>query len=440
MELYDEKVEQKKSKVPMIIGICIAILIVITILIICGIIYLKNSITVISIDGEKTQEVEELFYIEANENGSELYIPIIRMSKFLGYEGFNGDYKDKSEDKTKCHVTNENETAMFTLNSDILMKVATNSEEEYFKIDKPVFEKDGELYTTIDGIEKAFNVSISCDENFKNIDIYSMEYLIQFWTAKFGIEEYSTEFADEKAILENMIIIVENEKFGVIKINNTGKTEAVLETKYEAISYLPATTDFLVMSNGKYGIVSKESEAKLKTVYEEIKIIDNKNGLYLVKQNNTYGIVNTKGEVIIEPEYKQIGIDITQYAKNGVENQYILLDEIIPIKNEQDLWGFFNIEGEQITDFKYEGVGCKESPASNSYPALVIPSYKIIVVENEERYNLMTIKGEELIETYILDSVYFKSDTATEQNKFFMTSNDNTKVINIEDWLTSIGI
>ena len=34
MELYDEDVEQKKSKAPMIIGVCITILVVITILII----------------------------------------------------------------------------------------------------------------------------------------------------------------------------------------------------------------------------------------------------------------------------------------------------------------------------------------------------------------------------------------------------------------------
>ena len=42
MELYDETKETRKSKLPMIIAICIAILVVITILIIAGILYLNQ--------------------------------------------------------------------------------------------------------------------------------------------------------------------------------------------------------------------------------------------------------------------------------------------------------------------------------------------------------------------------------------------------------------
>ena len=57
MELYDEEKEQKKSKAPMIIGICIAILVAITIMIVVGIIYLKNSITIIQIDGQRNTSI-----------------------------------------------------------------------------------------------------------------------------------------------------------------------------------------------------------------------------------------------------------------------------------------------------------------------------------------------------------------------------------------------
>ena len=42
MELYDENLEEKKSKVPMIIGISIGVLVFLTILIVVGIIYLKS--------------------------------------------------------------------------------------------------------------------------------------------------------------------------------------------------------------------------------------------------------------------------------------------------------------------------------------------------------------------------------------------------------------
>ena len=43
MELYDDYVEQKKSNAPMIIGVCITILVLMTILIVFGILYLKNT-------------------------------------------------------------------------------------------------------------------------------------------------------------------------------------------------------------------------------------------------------------------------------------------------------------------------------------------------------------------------------------------------------------
>ena len=122
-----------------------------------------------------------------------------------------------------------------------------------------------------------------------------------------------------------------------------------------------------------------------------------------------------------------------------MDNGYILLDEIIPVKNENDLWGFFNIQGEKIVDFKYTGVGCQSTPVNNSYPTLVIPSYKIIVVQANEYYNLINIQGEELVPENIVDSIYLRTNTATGQNQFYMTSNDGTRVANIEEWLASIG-
>lgn len=436
MELYDEEVNEKKSKTPMIIGICIAVLVVVTILIAVGIIYLKNSITIIQIDGVRNNELEKILYIESTEQGSQLYIPILKMAQILGYEGFNGDYLNKSEDKTKCHVISENEIAMFTKDSDTLIKIAKDSEIEYVTLDKAVFEKDGELYTTIDGIQKAFNIMFAHDENFKNIDLFSMDYLIQYYATKFKLEKYSTKFADKKAIFENMIIIQDDKKYGVINVE-TGKN--VLEAKYEEIEYLPVTTDFIVKSNGKYGIVTKDATVKVRTIYDEIKTMDNRNGLYLVKQNNSYGVINIKGDVVIVPEYKQIGINIGRYTQNGVDNSFVLLNEIIPIKNHEDLWGFFNINGGQIVEFKYTGVGCSITSTSNSYPVLVIPSYEIIVVQKDKFYNLVTSDGEQLIPDNALNSVYLKSNAETGENQFFMTYNDNQKVINVEEWLESTG-
>ena len=443
MELYVEEEEKKKNKLPMIIGICIAVLIVITIAIILGIIYLQSSVMTIKIDGQKNNEIENILYIVENESGSEMYIPIRKIAKFLNYEDYRGDYKSKSEDSTKCYVKNEFETAMFTLDSNILIKTRGESDYEYVTLDEKVFEKGGELYTTPQGIEKAFNTLFEYDLEKNKINIYTMDYLNQFAASRLKInqdssdsEKISEEFLDKKAIFEDMLVIKKDNQFGVI---NATTGEDILEMKYEEIKYLSATSDFLVKSNGKYGVVGKDAGIKVRIAYDEIKIMDNENGLYLVKQNNLYGVVNTDGKVIIEPDYKQIGIDIGKYSQNGVENQYVLLDEIIPIKNSNDLWGIFNIKGEKIKDFEFTGIGCVSTTANNSYPVLVIPSYKILIVEKDKHYNLITSEGEELIPSYILDSVYLKSNTATGENRFYMTYNNNEKVISIEEWLTSIG-
>lgn len=434
MELYDEQVNQKKSKTPRIIGICISVLVIITALIIYGIIYLKNSITTIKIDGIANSEIESVLFIESNNDGSQLYMPIIKMSEFLGYEGFVGDYFNKSEDRTQCHAISENETVLFTKDSDIVVKIYDDSEREYITLDKPVFEKDGELYTTVDGIEKAFNVLFGYDEEFKNIEIYSMDYLIKYYAQKLKIENYSTDFTDQKAIFQNMIIIQKDNQYGVVNIETK---QPILEAKYEEISYLPSTTDFIVKSNGKYGMVTKNATVKVRTIYDEIKPIDNKNGLYLVKQNNLYGVVNIEGKAVIEPEYKQVGTSIDKYTQNGVESKYVLLDKIIPIKNENDLWGLFNIEGKQITEFKYTGLGCNTSTATNAYPVLVIPNHEIIVAQKDKFYSLITCDGEQLIPDNVLNSVYLKLDTSTEENQYYMTYNE--KVINVEEWLESTG-
>ena len=435
MELFEEKKEQRKSNAPTIIWACIAILVVITVIVIAGIIYLKGTIITITIDGVKNTEIESILYRKTTEEGEQLYIPILKMAKYLGYEGFNGDYQIKSEDKTKCYVTNENETAMFSLDSDILVKTTDNSENEYIELDESVFEMNGELYTSLEGIQKAFNVLFYTDSDFKNINIYTMNYLVEFYATNMKIEKYSTKFVDQKAILEDMLVVEENGKYGVLDISKSQKTY-LLEAKYESVEFLPVTTDFLVKSNGKYGVVAKDTTTIIKTVYDEIKSMDNQNGLYLVKQNGAYGVLDIQGNVVIEPEYKQIGIDnVKQYAQNGVENKYVLLNEIIPIKNDEDLWAFFNIKGAKITDFKYTGIGCQTTTVANSYPVVVIPSYKLIVVANDKKYDFVTLNGEEMIGRNIIDSVYLKTDSSTGENQFYMMN--NSKSVDIGKWLSN---
>ena len=442
MELYEEVDNKKKSKLPMIIGILLTALIILIIVIIGTIIYLKQSVMQIIVNGQNKNEIEKLLYIPEDDN-TKLYIPIRAIAKYLNYNDFRGDYKIKSEDSTKCYVKNENEIAMFTKDSDTLVKTRGDSDYEYVKLEEKVLEKDGELYTTPSGIEKAFNTLFEYNANKKNINIYTMDYLNKMYASKLKIDgetvKLSEEYSDQKAIFEGLIIVIKNNIYGVVDVESGNP---ILEFKYEDIKYLPATSDFLIKSNNKYGVIGKDTSIKVRTVYDEIKIMDNQNELYLVKQNNLYGVIDTKGKTIISPEYKQIGIDISKFTQNGIENQYVLLNKIIPVKNNQDLWGIFDIKGQLVKDFIFTGIGCSSSNLSkiaNSYPAVVIPSYQVIIVEKDKHYNIITTSGEELIPTYVLETIYLKTITETGENTFYMAYNNNEKVMSVEEWLASTG-
>lgn len=436
MELYneDDLKQNTKTKTPFFMVVIVIILLVLSAVIVTLILYIKSTILNITIDGVKYNDLEEILYIEGTESDSKVYVPIRKIAQYFDYEDYSGDYKYKSEDSTKCYVKNEFETAMFTLDSDIMIKTRGDSDYDYVQLDEKVFEKDGELYTTIDGIKKAFNVEFVYDAVKHKIEIYTMDYLVKYYTTALGYENYSQEFTDKKAIFENMIVIQQNGYYGVIEAS-TGNS--ILETKYESISYLPNTTDFLVKSNGAYGIMSKEAVTKVNITYEQIKVIDNLNGLYLVKKNNYYGVIDVDGNTIIEPEYQQIGLNTNEFSENGVENQYVILDKLLPIKNN-DLWAFFDIEGNQITEFKYTNVGCTHSNVANTYPVLIIPSYEIIIVQKDEYYNLMQLNGNEIIGGYVVDSVYMKRNAATGETNFYMTYNGKTE--DIEKILAAQGI
>lgn len=436
MELYSEEElgNKKKSKTGLIITISIVMLVILSIVIISLIIYLKSTILQITIDNVRVSDLEQILYMEQNETGTKIYIPIRKIAPYFEYKDYSGNYKYASEDNTSCYVENEYEKAMFTLDSDTIIKTRGDSDYEYVKIDEKVFEKEGELYTTIDGVKKAYNVEFLYDMDKNKIEIYTMDYLIAAYTPNFETTTYSTEFTDKKAIFEDMIIIQENNNYGVIEAS-TGKS--ILETKYEMISYLPNTKDFLVKSNGKFGIMSKDKETKVRIAYDQIKIIDNTNGLYLIKDNNMYGVIDTEGNIILEPEYKQIGLSSNQFAENGIENQYVILNDLIPVKND-NLWAFFDIKGKQITEFEYTDIGCTSSETTNSYPVLIIPSYDVIVVKKDKFYNLIRKNGSEIINGYVLDSVYMKRNTATGKTNFYMTYNGQTE--DIEERLSNLGM
>ena len=146
---------------------------------------------------------------------------------------------------------------------------------EYAYSKKPVKAINGVLYATSETIEKAFNVSFQYEQEKNRITIYTMPYLIQAYTnvvLDYGYSQISDVFANQKTVLQDMLVVKKGDsKYGVIDIEGN----AILEAKYDSITYLPNIGDFLVKNNEKVGIMSKNRETKIQLIYDSIELISN---------------------------------------------------------------------------------------------------------------------------------------------------------------------
>lgn len=434
MELYfeEKKEEKKKSKSPILIGLMIILLIILTSVVVGLIVYIQSSLFKVKVNGVSNTDLRNLIDVQQTGTETKMYFPIKNVATYLGFTGYTGDFKNKSEDSSKCYIDNGEVIAMFTVNSDSLIVSSGDSDSVYeeYTLDEKVFEQDGQLYTTEDGLIKAFDITLNYNADKNLLEIYTTDYLTNNYAQSLGVEKIPKLFRDRTAILEGMMIVETSsspKKLGVIDIVSKNY---ILETKYDSISYLPYTSDFLVQSNGKYGIMTKEGRTKVNIAYDDITVIDYQLGLYLVKDDDLFGVINSNGNTILDTFYQQVGVSNTTYAQNALDNQYILLDTLIPVKYN-DMWGFFDVEGNQITEFEFTGVGCATSTAANTYPTVEISSLRFVVVEKDKMYNLMDIKGKLRISSFVLNSVYLKYDAATGQNTYYMTYGGNTA--NIEE-------
>ncbi len=430
---YKQTESQLKAKKWMkIIGIILFLLLVLCIALVGAIYYIQLTELKISMDGKSNTALKDILIIQ---NGK-VYVPIRAFAQTVGYQSSNGGYKQYTEDATKCYVESQNEVATFSLDSNKIYKVVLedgNNDNEYYEIDEPVVMINDQLCTTIEGAKIAFNISMSYDQNNNSITIYTLPYLVTYYTSKFqnaGIAENNASFSNQKALLYNMIIVKNEENhYGVYNLNG----KEILGIKYSKIKFIESTQEFIVTTvEGKMGIMLHDSTTKISPEYDDIKQIDKDSGLYLVKNNNKQGVVNSVGSIVIFLEYDQVGIDITKYG-DDVENQYLLYNKCIPVK-QNNKWGLFDKTGRKITEVKYDDLGCavdsKTSGAQNGRSVLLIPDYEGIVVKTGNVYGVIDSEGKELIKS-VLNSVY--AITASGETTYYMTSNN--QVLNVIDYI-----
>lgn len=428
-ELEMQKLKNKKIK--RIIMILIVLLLLIGAGVVALILYRVENPTQVTtyIDGKLVQNFDQILDFATNENGeTEIYVPIRDFASYLNsvnkefnYQTFKGDYNPKTEEEDKCYVLRSGyEVAIYTQKTKTIYKVnlqKNDSEYEECNIDRDIFESNGKLYTSVDGIEKGYNVSFSYDEKKKTIRIYTLDYLVN--SHKLALEgktigNYGTMNMDErnytncKSIFEGLLIVqAENGKYGIVETENYASF--ILEPQYDNINFVRDSSTFLVESNQKVGLFSKEGKRKINLIYDEITTMGQNSNLYVVKSNNTYGVVDGEGNIILYPEYEKIGTDVSSFSYNGVKNGYIILNQVIPVLQNKK-WAFFDMKGNMVTDgFIYQTIGCTNIKSGNNiYPLLVVPDYNSIVVQDEDgKYSFINTKGKEMLQ-FLFDQIYIK--------------------------------
>lgn len=439
MNIIDESFETKKTdnskKIAAIILAIIVILIIAIIGTFIAILYIQNSTLKLYLNGSTNENVKEMMIIEAD---GTVYFPIKDIATYLGYESYNGEYTDKSEDASKCYIQSKDEIANFALNSNKIYKLTienNNSNYNYYYANKPIKAMNGKLYATSDAIENAFNVSFEYDSDKQRAYIYTMPYLIDIYEKKvldYGYEAISDIYTNKKTVLNNMLVVTKNQNktYGIIDVR--GNT--IIEPKYDYIEYLPNSGDFLVKSNNKVGIISAKRETKIQILYDSLELIDSNSGLYVAKKDDKYGVLDAKGNIKIYIEYDQIGIDKTQFEQNNIKNKYLLDNGMIPAKKDQ-YWGAFDKNGNKILDFSYDSFGYIASSNKNAINLLLIPDYNILVACKNKKYALINSAGE-TVAIPVLDDVYMTISSG--KKHYYMNVNNQT--IDVEEWLDSIGV
>ena len=440
MNLIDESIQPKKKnnskRTLTIIIALISILMVAMIAVVILIAYVKQSQWKLYIDGSQKDKVLEMMTVE--DNGKTIYFPIKEIASYLGYESYNGEYSNKSEDQSKCYIICDDEVANFALNSNKIYTLTTtkssvNINYDYFYAKKPVKSINGKLCATTDALEQAFNISFNYNEDKHRIQIYTMPYLIDSYEKlilDYGFEKIDEEFINHKAVLDDMLIVVQNGSYGVISTDGS----TIIEPKYSYIEYLPNNGDFLVKSNGKVGILSARRETKIQISYDNLELIDRDIALYLAKRDNKYGIIDSKGNIKLYTEYDEIGIDISKFQQNDIKNKYLLDNGMIPVRKDE-LWGAFDNEGNMILDFEYDHFGYIASSNKDAVNLLIVPDYNVIVACKNNKYTLINSAGKELCYP-VLDDVYMTIVSA--KKDYIMNYNNQTA--KVTDFLDQIGV
>lgn len=402
---------------------------------------------------EKDGKTEEVIYVKLKE-----------MANILGYKYTKGEYNKFNEDEDSCYLQNDFEIVSMSANSDKYKKfVEVNGEptlaeikvtmknengyNETFNLNYPVKFIDNELYASISDVSEMLNTQI--DWQPYRFKFYSLQYMVSYAqtaVGKAGITEMSGYYENLKSVLYGLVIVgngsekQEGKLYGAVDF--TGKE--IISIKYDDIKFVQNVKEFYVtVSNGTMGILSADGSTIIApSEYQDISLLDDEKQLYLVEKDGEYGVVNRLGKKIIHAEHDEIGLDISDFDIEEIENTSLLLGKCIPVKKDNK-YGLYNTDGDLILGINYTGLGYVSTSdlttSGNEESVLYIPpsvGINGIVINQNDLYGIFDVTTE----TILLPCSYSKIYAITKSGvtTYYMEFGDEQ--INLADYLKENGL
>lgn len=449
----EENEKNNKRKRSVLISIVICTILVILLLISIFTIQYQESLKLkMYIDGKEIgitstmyRQVDEITYININE-----------ICDLLGYDSIKGEYNKYNEDEKSCYITTGYEivsiksdssdftkytevTAVDNMISEIPVTVKSeNGKSEKFALNNPIKYIDNAIYVPFESLQDMLNMQIDLSQQ-NRIRLYTIEHIVtnaKNIISRLNYTTISGDYENLKAMVYNYAVVGDGTHYGVVSLSTGAE---IIGLKYDEITFMPNTQDFLIKANGTVGILGSDGSTVIKpTEYDEISIYDDENQLYLVKKDSKYGILNRKGKVVVYPDYDAIGYERAQNQEfvEGTGNYKVLFNEAISVK-EGTKFGLFDLEGNELLPSVYDGFGYVESSStttSGEKPVLLIPEtlgIKGVVINLNDMYGVYDLEKREIIIPCVCSKIY--SVTKSAKTTYYFVYNDQEE--NLDQYL-----
>lgn len=426
-DLYKEKLEKNnRHRKSVMLSIVLCAILIVFLFILIAILKYQDSITEkLFING--TQVTIPKDFYKTMDDGS-IYVNVRHMSSFLGYTYTKGEYNKFNEDEDSCYLQNDFEIVSISANSDKYKKYIQvdgtptlaeipvtmkneNGYNETFSLNKPIKFVDEKLYISVEDAQEILNAQIDWKEY--RYKIYSLEYIVnnaKKIVGKAGYSEMSGYYENLKSVLYGYVVVGNGNKlYGVYSLV---EDKEFISIKYDDIKFVQNVKEFYVtVANGTMGILASDGSTIIApSEYEDISLLDDEKQLYLVKKDGEYGVVNRTGKTIIHAENDEIGLDISKFEIDEIENNSLIFSNSIPIKNDKK-YGIYNLEG----DLKIlcDGLGYQTASSTttsgNEESILTIPpsvGIKGIVINFNDLYGIYDTTTENLIIPCSFEKIY----------------------------------